>query len=300
MFKKVNKQKTLLLTLLLCLTFIEKSQSWWIAIKRCKDVQLCLWYAHMEWLIYHDYLPYFYKKTFAQILSIKYWGVIVRMRYMEVPWMWYYTIPVKSFKRLKPWSTWNHPQYAKYHGRVLEDEKEDMVQIKKEYTKLLDEKESKNVENMYICTSVEECINDACEGIKNDTEIYLNGHQTIAAFYQTALQLAYKRITGKLINVDYFYLKCMENVRKDGKIDNSNLELNDKLLYDTLEDEAVKDFAKDFNMVNIPGFMKIAVMDCEPSNGRNIEQEHSSSIKHVETNNPNVQVIIPPMADQVF
>lgn len=303
MFKKEKSTKLLIFTLLSLMLCFNKTKCYWRSYERCKQINVCLYMASLEWVVYQHFLPNYLRAIFSQLLSLKYWSYVLRVERMEMPWLWYFTWPIKSFKKYRPWQSWNHPQYRKYHGRGLEDDDGDDdindEEAKKEFTKMMKSSKNPNIERMETCSTVKECMKAACDGIEADVNKYGRNHISIVSFYQSFLQIAYHRIENTLIDINYFLMKCMKNIKPDLKTDHSNLTLTDRLTYDAIEDADDRDFMREYSLTNIPGFDKVVTLPVQNADGKTIENDFGSNHVSQVTTQGRI-VAIPPMADQVF
>ena len=303
MFKKEKSTKLLIFTFLSLMLCINQTTCWWRSYTRCRQINVCLYMASIEWAVLQNFLPSYLRIVFSQLLTLKYWSYVLRVERMEMPWLWYFTWPIRSYKKHKPWPSWNHPQYKKYNGRSLEEDEGDDEfndeEARKELSKIMQDSKNPNIERMETCSTVQDCMKAACEGIESDVNKYGRNHISIVAFYQSFLQVSYHRNKDELLDINYFLMNCMKNIKPDIKTDHSNLSVADRLTYDALEDGDDRDFMRMYSLTNIPGFNKVVTLTVKKMNGRTIEDDYGSNHVSQETSQNRI-VAIPPMADQVF
>ena len=193
--------------------------------------------------------------------------------------MWYYTLPAKSMRRYKPWPSWNHPKYREVHGRELgadgdEEDYDVEAEIQAFENEMKNEKEEDHpAVQMYACDSIQNCKQQACESLNAEIESHGRGHKILVAFYQTALQVAYHKITGNLKCIDYFQLDCMKQFTPDRKVDDNALMESEKIELAIHLGDADRNFAQEYSIFEIPGYKEMIMSNPSSTCGGNIQNE---------------------------
>lgn len=271
---------TMLGVILISLLLVQNYHCWWYTMFYCHTFFACIKKGSYHWLATSPYIHPYIRSIYAKVMSIRIFNRSWYIPRTRVPWMWYYTLPLKSFRRRKPWPGWNHPKYRSLHGRALEkdgdeedyDEETEMA----EYKKMMDEEqepEDRAIEKMKKCDSVENCTKQACASLQEDIETHSRGHKILSTYYQTALRMAYKKFTGKTKCMDYFELDCMKNISEDVKVDDSSLMGPEKMELAIHMDDAEMDFASQYSVFNIEGFQEMVMTHDEGTCGGNVQNE---------------------------
>lgn len=308
MTNKKTNNKTLLLMLLVTMGLFKTTNCWgwpyWGLT--CDTLQMCMKYGHMTWMYYQKWLHPVVKISFSRHLSVTYWRKIYYNASHNLPILWYYTIPIRGFKKYKPWSTWNHPQYYKYNKRRLEEEEldnpDDMNQelVFKEFKEVLEKSKFNPKKDIYNCSSVDDCIQKACHGALKDSKKISVGHHIMKNFYQNALQVAFNRLTGKRMELAYFELKCFDDISKNMKLDLSNVDIGQKVAMDSVMEEGTHEIFEHFSQADIPGFNEFAFNTdpLESANGSTLDSYNGNSLSN--SSDDTTVTVIPPMIDEVF
>lgn len=302
------KNNSLLFIILLSFAMFNHTECFWGHMgDKCYNVNICLMYANFSWLIYGKIIHPSLKRFLAKMLSVNYWRKINRDTSFIPPILWFWTIPVRSFKKYKPWHDWNHPQYRKYHGRGLEEEETDdpddlnEEKVKEQYLKHIANSKNAEKEAMASCTSMEDCVKKACAGAKTSTHNIHQGHVFIESYFKAALQVAYFKYTGKRKSVQYFDLKCMDNLEKDVKLDYSHLDMGQKVVYEAIEEEGDHEFLREWDPTEISGYNDFVFSSesIDEFDGTTLETDHGIDTSDGESGN-DMKVLLPFMGDQVF